>query len=379
LGWDHWFRFFKNIFSRQTPKFDYWSVLEPYWNLVDIHDSAEVFQSGFSSLPQPIQNLFAAHWAVYEIKNGALTQFYFNSTGVLAPEAVTALKALGLSISADALENSMVEFGIPYPREYDLRAELTGNMFNKHRSPETEALIDRLLERTDQFLDGLGPRCRNFEIQANAYAKANVPGVWLRNQEDRRETTTFNWIIHMKTLLFVTTLLINTTLCAEPSCSKVSEVLFGVRLGPIQNYPDGLRHGIVREGTAEVIADVGFESLQGKAESIVYPRIMAFFDRGNFTSVAAFGSIRRDRDHGYAQILERVAATANTTYTTGPTGVVFACEPGIELTAKPMSWEGKPIINVRVGDTGALQRTKDYIDVYCADPSKRRPQDACKK
>ncbi len=171
------FRTLKNIFIRQPPKFDYWSVLEPYWNLVDIHDSAEVFQNGFSSLPQPIQNLFAAHWAVYEIKNGALTQFFFNSTEVLAPEAVTALRALGLSISADALENSMTEFGTPYPREYELRAELVGNIFDRPAPPETEALIDRLLEFTDQFLDGLGPRCKNFDIHANTYAKANVPGV----------------------------------------------------------------------------------------------------------------------------------------------------------------------------------------------------------
>jgi hypothetical protein len=171
------FRILKNIFSPQLPKFDYLDVLEPYWNRVDIHDSAEVFKSGFYSLPEPMQHLYAAHWAVYEIKNGALTQFYFNSTGVLAPEAVIALKALGLIISAEALENSMAEFGAPYPRDYELRAELVGNIFDRHVAPETDALIDRLLEFTDQFLDGLGPRCKNFDILANEYAKTKITNI----------------------------------------------------------------------------------------------------------------------------------------------------------------------------------------------------------
>lgn len=164
-------RILKNIFSRQPPQFDYLNVLEPYRNQVDIYDSVEVFQRGFSSLPEPVQHLYAAHSAVYEIKNGALTQFYFNSSGVLAPEAVIALRALGLPISAEALENSMAELGTPYPRDYELRAELVGNIFDRHVAPETDALIDRLLNLTDQFLDGLGPRCKNFDVQANAYAK----------------------------------------------------------------------------------------------------------------------------------------------------------------------------------------------------------------
>lgn len=166
-------RILRNIFSRKIPRFDYFTVLEPYWNREEIHDSPEVFQSGFTSLPQPIQHLYAAHWAVYEIKNGALTQFYFNSTGVLAPEAVNALRALGLTISANALETSMAEFGTTYPREYELRAELVGNIFDRHVSPENDALIDRLLELTDQFLDGLGPRCKYFDVRANEYAMAN--------------------------------------------------------------------------------------------------------------------------------------------------------------------------------------------------------------
>ncbi len=182
----------------------------------------------------------------------------------------------------------------------------------------------------------------------------------------------------MKTLLFVTTLCIATSALADPTCAIVSETLFGVRLGQIQNYPDGLKRGIVREGTADFIAELGFESLEGKADSVVYPRIMAFFDRGSFTSVTAVGVIRRDRDHGYAQILGRVAAASNTTYSSSADGAVFACEEGIELTVKPITWEGKDNVNVRVADSAALQRANDYIKVYCANPSKRRPQDACK-
>lgn len=178
--------------------------------------------------------------------------------------------------------------------------------------------------------------------------------------------------------MLATTLLASASALAEPTCSKVSETLLGVGLGQIRNYPDGLKQGIVREGTAGVIAGVGFESLEGKSDSIVYPRIMAFFDRGKFTSVVAVGAIRRHRDHGYAQIVQRVALAANATYAAAGGATVFSCEAGIELTVKPTSWEGKEQIDVRLTDTHAVQRTREYIKTYCSDPNRRRPQDVCK-
>ena len=178
--------------------------------------------------------------------------------------------------------------------------------------------------------------------------------------------------------MLATALLASATVLAEPTCSKVSEALVGVGLGQIRNYPDGLRQGIVREGTAEVIAGAGFESLEGESDSIVYPRIMAFFDRGKFTSVVAVGAIRRHRDHGYAQIVQRVALAANASYSAAGGAAVFSCEAGIELTVKPTSWEGKEQVKVQLADTRAVQRTREFIKTYCSDPSRRRPQDACK-
>jgi hypothetical protein len=166
---------------------------------------------------------------------------------------------------------------------------------------------------------------------------------------------------------------------AEPTCKRVTDALYGISLGQIHNFPDGLRKGLVREGTAEVIAGLGFESIEGEVDSIVYPRIMAFYDRGSFNSVIAVGAMRRERDHGFGQILERVAAASQTTSQTSGEGAEFACEESIELSVSKISWDdGRQYVKVRVSDSGAQQRANQYIKEYCADPQKRRPQDACR-
>jgi hypothetical protein len=65
--------------------------------------------------------MFAAYWCQAEVLNGGLLQFYSNSTGVLAPEAVAAFDDLGLPVLAGLLRESNAWFGETYPRDRDSR------------------------------------------------------------------------------------------------------------------------------------------------------------------------------------------------------------------------------------------------------------------
>jgi hypothetical protein len=63
----------------------YWDVVEPYWNQIDIQDP-DIFQHTFQSAPKISGLMFAAHFCQSEVCNGGFHQFFWNSTGVLAPE-----------------------------------------------------------------------------------------------------------------------------------------------------------------------------------------------------------------------------------------------------------------------------------------------------
>lgn len=102
--------------------------------------------------------------------NGAIPQLFLNGSGILAPEAVVALKEIGFEESAGALDAAISEIGLPYPRDRDDRIRIVGPLYSKNRSSLEEALLDRLLELTDAFLDGLGESCRDFEPRMMVYA-----------------------------------------------------------------------------------------------------------------------------------------------------------------------------------------------------------------
>src|SRR5262249_16681480 len=102
----------------------YWRLVEPIWRSVSIYDGPETFLRQFGQLRPEGGHLFASHWCVSEVCNGGLHQFFGNSTGVLAPEALEAFRALGLTEIANILAEAMRFFGTPYPRERDKRWEM---------------------------------------------------------------------------------------------------------------------------------------------------------------------------------------------------------------------------------------------------------------
>jgi hypothetical protein len=106
---------------------NYWDLIEHAHNTVNICDGPDVFLREFAALAEPERHLLAAHWFYSEHTNGGLHQFFANPTGVLAPEAVIGLRAIGLPGVADLLQEAMDRAATPYPRGRAERAAIIGS------------------------------------------------------------------------------------------------------------------------------------------------------------------------------------------------------------------------------------------------------------
>src|SRR5262249_18955172 len=113
-----------------------------------------------------VGHLFAAHWCMSEICNGGFHQFFSNSTGVLAPEALEGIQAMGLTAWADTLAEGMRVFGTPYPRDREERREML--MRERRGTDRSEWDPFRALDR--QFFDWLHDEPDAWEIAGDAYA-----------------------------------------------------------------------------------------------------------------------------------------------------------------------------------------------------------------
>ncbi len=97
----------------------YWSLVEPVWLPLNRSwdDGPDEFLRQFRDIRAEIGHLYAAHWCQSEVCNGGLHQFFSNSTGILAPEALQGFRAIDLQEWASILAEAMQFFGTPYPRE----------------------------------------------------------------------------------------------------------------------------------------------------------------------------------------------------------------------------------------------------------------------
>lgn len=120
----------------------YWEYIKDAYKRTSIYDGAVTFRHEFARLPAHIGDLLAAHWALFEISNGGLNQFFANPTGVLAPEAAQGFERMGLPDVAELFRRAMSHFDGTYPREQQDR-----EAFLDSHGPETfEPLESRLYE-----------------------------------------------------------------------------------------------------------------------------------------------------------------------------------------------------------------------------------------
>ena len=100
---------------------DYFDLLEDYEGQVDIFGDADAYVSQISKVPRKIQNLIALNFFVSQVVNGGLLQFFSNSSGVVAPEAVVALAEINQVRAGEILKTAMKHFGNDYPRNRETR------------------------------------------------------------------------------------------------------------------------------------------------------------------------------------------------------------------------------------------------------------------
>ena len=96
---------------------EYWDIVGPVWDVIDIYEGPEVFRQTYNSVPRESGLMFAAHFCQSEVCCGGFEQFFWNPTGVLAPEAVEGFREIGLPQVAALIESAMALLGPPYPRD----------------------------------------------------------------------------------------------------------------------------------------------------------------------------------------------------------------------------------------------------------------------
>jgi hypothetical protein len=91
--------------------------------------------------------LSALHWYIAEVNNGGHEQFYFNSTGIVWPDALEAFRLIGVPEGAEIIQQSADRFADSPSRERDARQRQM-----EEKSPDFEDLDARfysLQERVD--------------------------------------------------------------------------------------------------------------------------------------------------------------------------------------------------------------------------------------
>lgn len=101
----------------------YWKVLEPFFEAVDTGGAQEAYAASIEKLARPVVLLYATHMCLSEVHNGGLLQFFWNSSGVIAPESIEGFVAMGMPKLAYLLQQAASLLGNPYPRDRDARWE----------------------------------------------------------------------------------------------------------------------------------------------------------------------------------------------------------------------------------------------------------------
>jgi hypothetical protein len=172
----------------------YWDILEPHWSDLGNYTDASDWLRIMEVFPQPIILLYAAHFSQSEICNGGFLQFFQNSSGVFAPEAVEGYRAIGMPHLADVVSRAMSSLGSEYPRDRQRRWDAL--QIASKRTPEELETIRKNAkhpataerqasqppsfdELEAQFFQLIRSEGGGFDSAADAYALATEPTlVW---------------------------------------------------------------------------------------------------------------------------------------------------------------------------------------------------------
>jgi len=147
------------------PGHAYWQVVSQVWDEISIYDGETIFLAQFSKANAKQQHLFAAHWCQSEIRNGGFHQFFWNSTGILAPEGINAFRAIGMPNTAAFIEKARMFFGAEYPRDRNKRIDILDDYARQNPGKE-----DPFEDMHDEFFELLEQESDGFERAADRYA-----------------------------------------------------------------------------------------------------------------------------------------------------------------------------------------------------------------
>ena len=83
-----------------------YDVIDPVWWTGDIYGTVEQYEASLRRFSKPQRLVYAALWYMSEVNNGGHHQFFFNSTGIVWPDALEAFREIGLPEVADIIADS---------------------------------------------------------------------------------------------------------------------------------------------------------------------------------------------------------------------------------------------------------------------------------
>ena len=99
-------------------------IIDPVWWTGNIYDGAAAYKASLRGFSQNQIRIFALCWYTAEVSNGGHHQFFSNSTGIVWPEALSALEAIGSHDGAAILREAIDRLGGTPPRDREARNDL---------------------------------------------------------------------------------------------------------------------------------------------------------------------------------------------------------------------------------------------------------------
>lgn len=113
------------------------------FNKVSIYDGEAVYLAHIAKHPPYLAELLAVYWLNAEVSNGGFHQFFSNSTGVVAPEAVAGLRNMGETKLHALAVRAVATLGRAYSRDrYDRYVKLQALGKAKGRKKDPLNAID---------------------------------------------------------------------------------------------------------------------------------------------------------------------------------------------------------------------------------------------
>lgn len=118
------------------------NIVDSLADKIEITKGPKEYFASIAHLPRPHVLLYAIFYAGAEVNNGGFSQLFYNSTGMVAPEAREGFAAIGMPKIAELFSEAMQIFGTAYPRDPDVRRQAV------------EAAAQRFLDRPGMSSSG---------------------------------------------------------------------------------------------------------------------------------------------------------------------------------------------------------------------------------